>query len=158
MKKEFFDFMHQVMEENPDVYFLMLGLGWPRVDEFLEKYPDRAFNFEASEQSALDSCVGLAYAGKVAVIYTITPFYWRAAETLRTYIAHENLSVILVGVGRDDDYSAHDGYSHDAKDDWMLMKAAGIEGTWKPESVPAMQLALKSCIDIKKPAYINIPR
>jgi transketolase C-terminal domain/subunit len=51
------------MDENPDVYFLMAGLGYPRVDEFLEKYPTRAFNFEASEQSALDACVGLAYAG-----------------------------------------------------------------------------------------------
>lgn len=158
MKKEFFDYMHVVMQDNPDVYFILCGLGYPRVDEFLEKYPTRAFNFEASEQSALDACVGLAYAGKIPVIYTITPFYWRAAETIRTYISHENLPVILIGAGRDEDYSKHDGYSHDAKDDWMLMKAAGINAIWKPESVPALQLALKGCIDSRTPSYINIPR
>src|SRR4051812_19882292 len=102
MKKDFFDYMHAIMDENPGVYLLMAGLGYPRVDEFLEKYPERAFNTEASEQTTLDIAVGLAYAGKIAVVYTITPFYWRAAETLRTYFAHENLPVVLIGVGRDE--------------------------------------------------------
>lgn len=168
MKKDFFDYMHTIMDENPDVYFLMLGLGWPRVDEFLKKYPDRAFNLEASEQAGLDTAVGLAYAGKIPIVYSITPFLlYRGFETIRTYINHEKLPVILVGVGRDDDYSKHDGFSHDAGDDRLLFNSyrtepheailGNINAQW-PDSVQGLRVNLQVAIAAKRPTYINIPR
>lgn len=151
--------MHTIMDKNPDVYFLMAGLGWPRVDEFLEKYPDRAFNTEASEQATLDTAVGLAYAGKIPVVYSITPFLlYRGFETIRTYINHEKLPVILVGVGRDDDYSKHDGFSHYAGDDADIMgNFENISRVW-PESVDEMKIALGVFIRDKQAAYVNIKR
>lgn len=153
------------MDENPDVYFLMAGLGYPRVDEFLEKYPERAFNTEASEQATLDIAVGLAYAGKIPVVYSITPFLlYRGFETIRTYINHEKLPVILVGVGRDDDYSKHDGFSHYAGDDWKLFhneyESAILENITHrtPLGVKGLQEMINRAIEQKKPTYINIPR
>ena len=99
MKKDFFDILFKIMKTNEDIYILFGGLGYPRVDEFLKEFPDRAFNFEASEQTMLDSAVGLAYSGKIPFIYTIASFYWRGAETIRTYLNRENLHCILIGAG-----------------------------------------------------------
>src|SRR5882724_3243479 len=102
MKKIFFDLLIQYMHDNPDVYFISVGLGWPRTDELAKLFPIRYVQTEAAEQTALDIAVGLAYAGKIPVVYTITPFLLRGFETIRTYINHEKLNVKLVGAGRDD--------------------------------------------------------
>jgi len=158
MKKEFFDHMHTVMESNPDVYFLMLGLGWPRLDEFLAKYPGRAFNLEASEQSGLDVAVGLAYAGKIPVIYTITPFYLRAFETIRTYLNHECLHVIIIGAGRDDDYSKHDGYSHEAGDIGRILATQENIQQYYPNTVEQLKQMVHVAVENTSPAFISIRR
>jgi transketolase len=151
--------MLTIMRENKDVFFIMCGLGYPRVDEFLQEFPDRAFNFEASEQSALDACVGLAYAGKIPVIYSITPFLlYRGFETIRTYINHEKLPVILVGAGRDDDYSKHDGFSHYAGDDKQFMEHfSSICSRW-PKDTHHMKTAFLHALNMKEPTYINLIR
>jgi transketolase len=158
MKREFFDYLDRMMSLDPSIYFLMAGLGYPRTQEFIDKFPNRAFNTEASEQATLDMAVGLSYAGKVPFVYTITPFYYRAFETIRTYINQENLNVNLVGAGRDDDYSKHDGYSHDATDiKEILTTQSNIEQLY-PESVGAMQSMLAQMAVIERPCFISIPR
>lgn len=159
LKRDFFDYMHTIMDLNSDVVFLMAGLGYPRVDEFLEKYPDRAFNTEASEQATLDIAVGLAYAGKIPIVYSITPFLlYRGFETIRTYINHEHLPVILVGVGRGNDYSLHDGFSHEAGDDAHYLKPMkNIAKAW-PNDVETMQFVLSEAVKSRQGSYINIPR
>ena len=73
MKKEFFDYIIPLMQKNKEIYFISCGLGWPRTDE-LKQFGDRYIQTEASEQTALDIAVGLAYAGKMVFVYTITPF------------------------------------------------------------------------------------
>lgn len=158
MKKDFFDYMHTVMETHKDVYFLMCGLGWPRVDEFLKKYPDRAFNTEASEQTALDIAVGLAYAGKIPILYTISPFYLRGFETIRTYFSHENLPVIMIGAGRDKEYSEHDGFSHYEGDMGKILSTLPHIGVSYPPTVSKMQAEIQGAIKDRKPWYINIKR
>jgi len=159
MKKLFFDQLDKMMKKNKDIYIIFVGLGWPRVDEFLQKYPDRAINSEASEQTASDIAVGLAYAGKIPVMYTITPFYWRCAETLRTYIDYENLNVKLVGVGQDGDYSDHgDGFSHDARDIEKLFRVLNNFEVFKPKDEVELEQNLNLMIGLKRPSFLNIKR
>ena len=158
MKKEFFDAMDAVMVDNPNVYLIFVGLGYPRTQEFIDKYPNRAINTEASEQTALDIAVGLAYNAKIPVVYTITPFFWRGAETIRTYINHEKLNVKLVGAGRDDDYSKDDGFSHYAGDDKSLLDCfKNIFCVWPTvkEQIPDL---VEAMVENNKPWYINLTR
>ena len=108
--------MLDIMERHKDIYLLFCGLGYPRYDEFKAKFGDRAINCEASEQTALDIAVGLSYENRIPFVYTITPFFYRGFETIRTYIDHEKLNVKLIGAGRNDDYSKTDGFSHEAYD------------------------------------------
>lgn len=158
IKKEFFDELYKAMATSEDIYMLFCGLGYPRVDEFLAKYPNRAFNTEASEQTALDIAVGLAYAGKTVFVYTITPFLLRGFETIRTYINHENLNIKLIGAGRDDDYSIDDGFSHDASDiKGFLDLLPNIKKFWPEdkEEIPAM---LDLMLTLNDPCFISLRR
>lgn len=156
MRKEFFDLMYNKMADNKDIYMLFIGLGYPRVDEFLKAYPNRAINTEASEQTALDIAVGLTYSGKKVFTYTITPFYLRAWETVRTYINHEKLAVTLVGAGRDDQYG-EDGISHWA---WDIPKHFDLMENIKqyyPTEETLSPIVDKLC-KTNEPAFLSLRR
>lgn len=157
MKKEFFDTIIQKMKSNPDIYFISAGLGWPRTDE-LKQFGSRYIQTEASEQTACDIAVGLAYDKRIPFVYTITPFYLRAFETLRTYMDHENLHVCLVGAGRDQDYSTLDGFSHEAGDIPSLIASLPNFTIYMPPHVLAMELMIQSMIDHQEPSFISIPK
>ena len=156
MKKEYFDLMLSVMARNPDVYLIFVGLGYPRYDEFKSRFGDRAINTEASEQTAMDIAVGLAYENKIPFVYTITPFYYRAWETLRTYIDYEKLNVKMVGAGRDDDYSKHDGYSHYAGDINYFMN--GLTNIYQlyPRTIEQLKADIDIMLKSNDPYFLSI--
>lgn len=150
--------MMDVMSSNKDVYLIFAGLGYPRVDEFLKEFPDRAFNFEANEQTCLDACVGLSYSGKIPFVYTITPFLLRGFETIRTYLNHEKLACCLVGAGVGNEYSKTDGYSHDAQDIGKIMDTQENFYQFYPQDRDEMEEAILEAIDNKSPNFINLHR
>ena len=156
MRREFFDLMSDEMEKDKDIYLLFLGLGYPRYAELHQKFPDRALNLEASEQAGLDIATGLALEGKKPFVYTITPFYWRAAETIRTYISHERIAVRMCGAGRYSDYK-EDGFSHDGSDIGRLMGDLDIECYW-PKDVDDMRQTVRGMIETNKPCFLSLRR
>jgi transketolase len=158
MKKEFFDAMLGIMRRNKDVYLIFADLGYPRVEEFLKEFPDRVINTGASEQTALDIAVGLAYEGKIPFVYTITPFLLRGFETIRTYINHENLNVKLIGAGRDDDYSKDHGFSHDAKDAREVFALFKNIVKFYPESKEELADIMRELLETKEPVFLSLRR
>ena len=151
--------MLKVMDENPDIYIISVGLGWPRTDEFSTLYPQRFIQTEASEQTALDIAVGLSYSGKIPIVYTISSFYWRAAETIRTYINREKLKVIMVGAGKDGDYSDHgDGFSHDARDIPELFNIFKNITQFYPNDKNELIDNINSAIALNGTSFVNIHR
>lgn len=157
MRKDFFDYLLKLMSENEKIYIIFMGLGYPRYEEFKKKYPSRVINSEASEQTALDIAVGLSMSGKIVFTYTITPFYWRAAETIRYYVTHEHIPVMMCGAGRDDDYSKEDGYSHDARDIGPLMKLLKIKTYW-PNTKEEMESAVIDMVKSKSSSFLSLRR
>lgn len=145
------------MKIDQDIYFVSAGLGWPRTDD-MKQFGSRYVQTEASEQTALDICVGLAYSGKIPILYTITPFLYRGFETIRTYINHENLHVILIGAGRDEDYSIHDGYSHDAKDIKEILGTQKNIDMWFPDNKRELEDSLNQALVISSPHFISVTR
>ncbi len=158
MKKQFFDEMVHIMKDNPNIYFISVGLGWPRTDELQQKFPTRFIQCEASEQTALDIAVGLAYSGKIPVLYTITPFLYRGFETIRTYINHENLNIKLIGAGRDEDYSREDGYSHDAKDIKRILGTQHNIVQYFPENSDELKRNLLFMTLDHRPSFLSLTR
>lgn len=158
MKKDFFDYLISIMAQQQDIYFISAGLGYPRTNELKKLYPDRYIQTEASEQTALDVCVGLAYEKKIPIVYTITPFLFRAFETIRTYINHERLHVIMVGAGRNDDYSKHDGYSHDATDIELILSTQKNIDLYFPKDREELEKAIDLALVVVKPHFISVTR
>lgn len=146
------------MKTNEDICVIFVDLGYPRVDGFLEAYPDRAWTVGASEQTALDMACGLAYEGKIPVVYTITPFLYRGFETIRTFIDHEKLKVVMVGAGRDKDYALHDGFSHDASDDENTFRNFKNITCYWPSDKEDLDWVLDQAIKSDHATYINVKR
>ena len=155
MRKEFFDIMFNLMKDNKDIYLIFVGLGYPRYDEFKELYPDRVINTEASEQTAMDIAIGLAHEGKIPFVYTITPFFWRGAESIRL-LAHDNYHVIMCGAGRDKDY-ADDGFTHDGTDIKGLMDLLEVT-SYFPDDSEDLPKILNTVIEGNRPYFISLRR
>lgn len=116
MRMIFSDLLYQEMVHNKNIWLIVGDLGYYVFDKIFVNFPDRSINTGASEQAALDVCIGLASSGSLPVFYSITPFaLYRPYESWRTYINHEKIPVIVAGSGRDFDYE-HDGMSHYAHD------------------------------------------
>lgn len=158
MRREFFKYLYELMKKNKDIFALTGDLGYIGFDKIRDEFPDRFINCGAAEQAMMDIAVGLALNGKIPVVYSITPFLlYRPFETIRTYINHEKIPVIMIGSGRDDDYK-HDGFSHFAGDDKEFMQHFNnIVSLW-PLHTETMRESLYGAIKTRKPVYINLVR
>lgn len=156
MRKEIAEYLYTCFGKNVDIMLITGDLGYKLWDRFFVDYPDRTINAGASEQAMSDIAVGLAMSGKIPIVYSITPFLiYRAFETWRTYVDHEQIPVILLGGGRDRDYHI-DGFSHDASDDHLFMnQLKNIKSVWPKTNEQAKEL-LWEAINSGKPYYINL--
>jgi len=154
----FADTLYDEMEKNKDIFVLTGDVGYGVLDDIKRDFPDRFINTGAAEQSLLDIGVGLAMSGKIPICYSITPFLlYRAFETIRNYIDHEKIPVILVGRGRDKDY-ADCGFSHWSEEDYEVMNIfKNIKAMW-PNTNEEASIFIKQAIKSKKPYYLNLSK
>lgn len=145
--------LYDLMLMEPRIVLLTADLGFGLFDEIRNEMPDRFFNVGAAEQVMMDMAVGFVMSNKIPVVYSITPFLiFRAMETIRTYIDHECLPVIMVGSGRGKDYN-NEGFSHDASDHEILKQFKNIDFI-----VPDDDYVLSAIIYSRKPVYLNLKR
>ncbi len=157
MRSKFFEILYKLMQENSDIYLLVGDLGYGGADKIRNEFPDRFINCGAAEFSMVGIATGLALAGKIPFCYTITPFYYRAFEMIRTYINHESIPVCLVGSGRDQEYK-HDGYSHNADDIhdiFSLLK--NIKQYW-PMKLDILPDILELIVKEKRPVFLSLSK
>ncbi len=115
MRRTFFKHLHAAMAADERIVFLTGDLGFSLIEPIRDSFPDRFFNMQAAEFAGVGAAIGMAYAGKIPVYYSIAPFtVLRPFELLRTYVNHEKVPIRLVGVGRYDEYNG--GISHFAGD------------------------------------------
>lgn len=162
MRKAFFKLLLEAMRKDEDIIVLTGDLGFGLLDEIRDELPEQFYNCGASEQAMLGIAVGLTLEGKRVFAYSITPFIlYRAFETIRNYLNHEKIPVILIGSGRDNDYE-HEGFSHYAGDDKLLFGGKNkmfmnIQGCW-PERNEDLPNILKTILIHKKPYYVNLKK
>jgi len=152
MRKQFAIQLEMLMQDNPNVVLITGDLGYGLFDTIRDKYPEQFFNVGAAEQTMMGAAVGMALLGKTVFVYSITPFLlFRPFETVRNYISHESIPVVMVGSGRDSDYG-HDGFSHFAGDDEILKQLPNIQFIKQDE------FSLASIVRSGKPTYLNLKR
>ena len=148
--------LYDEMLKDNSIYLLTGDLGHGMWSKIQNMFHERFINCGASEQALLGIAVGLALEGKKPFVYTITSFFLRAAETISLYLAHENISVRLVGSGRDNDYS-HDGYSHDAVEAQRFISTSSLMEFY-PEDKEQIPDIVKKMLELDSPSFISLRR
>lgn len=158
MRREFADTLLEEAKKNKNIILLTGDLGYKMFDQHKIDFPDRALSVGASEQAMMDIAVGLAYSGKIPVVYSITPFLlYRPFETIRTYVNYEELNIKLIGGGRNDDYK-HDGISHDATDaSFILNTLPNVVQFWPKDGTEIPDMT-RELLNNNKPSFISLRR
>lgn len=158
MRKECISLLAKSMRDNLDIITLTADLGFGVLDPIKDNFSDRFFNVGAAEQLLIGAGVGLAESGKIPVCYSMSSFIlYRPFEFLRNYVNAESIPVKLIGSGRDKDYS-HDGLSHWAHDDEVVLKALPNIKIYKPVDINSLELIWDEFLYSKEPAYLNLLR
>lgn len=157
-RKHFAELLHEKMTTDARIWLVTGDLGYGLWDKIRVDFPDRFLNTGAAEQALLGIAVGLAQAGKIPVVYSITPFLlYRPFETIRNYLDHEKIPVKLIGSGRDQDYET-EGFSHWANEDRAVMKIfSNIEARW-PVTSQDLEKDVKELLSVSLPYYLNLKR
>ena len=154
MRKQFAELLYQMMAKNENIILVTADLGFGLFDEIRDTYPDRFYNVGSSEQLMIGVCVGLSYAGKIPVCYSITPFLlYRPFEMIRNYINHEKTPIKMIGGGRDKDYLTL-GFTHQAEDDLEILAPFKNIRLVKQDDLTDMEKHILS----DEPVYINLTR
>jgi len=156
MRPEFFKQLYILMKKNPNVWALTGDLGYIGFDKIRDDFPDRFINCGASEVAMLGIAVGLALENKIVFVYTITSFFMRAAETIGLYLHGEQISIKLIGSGRNQDYHI-DGPSHDATITQNYLKSLNIVNLY-PNTKEEIPLLVKKMVENNKPTFISLRR
>lgn len=158
MRKTCMNLLLAEMVDKEDIIVLTADLGFGVLDQIVNAFPERFHNVGAAEQLMIGAGVGLAEEGKIPVCYSMSSFLlYRPFEFLRNYVNAENIPVKLIGSGRDKDY-AHDGLTHWAHDDEIVLKALPNIRIYKPTSLKELDEMWPEFINSKEPAYLNIMR
>ena len=158
LRRRFADEIFSAMKKNNRIVIVTGDLGYRIWDQVRTEFPDRFFNVGAAEQAMLGIGVGLSLEGKIPIVFSITPFLlYRPFETIRNYVNHEKIPMILVGSGRNKDYS-HDGFSHWSEEDGEVMKLfKNIKSVW-PKSANEVSALVPKMLNDNSPWYINLTR
>lgn len=158
MRKECMSLLLASMVDNEDIITLTADLGFGLLDQVRNAFPERFYNVGAAEQLLIGAGVGLAEQGKIPVCYSMSSFLlYRPFEFLRNYVNAECIPVKLIGSGRDKDYS-HDGLSHWAHDDELVLRALPNIRVYKPKSIEELERIWPEFISSPFPAYLNLTR
>lgn len=159
MRRFFADKLYEKMGKNKKIWVLTGDLGYKMWDEIKKDFPSHFINVGAAEQSMMGIAVGLALAGQIPIVYSITTFLlYRPFETIRNYLQHEKIPVKLVGSGRNKDY-IHDGISHWAEEDKKIMQTifTDIRSCW-PNSIDELDRLIDEMLSSNQPWYMNLTK
>lgn len=158
MRKLFGNLISNELSNNSNLRIITADLGFGILDKSRNEHKEKVYNVGAAEQLMIGMAIGMAEEGLIPVCYSITPFLlYRPFEFLRNYVNYENINVKLVGSGRDKDYS-HDGISHWAEDDELVLKSLPNIKIYKPKSEEELVSILPTFLNTKEPAYLNLKR
>ena len=146
------------MEKDDRIWCLTGDLGYGMLDDIRDDFPERFLNVGASEQLLVGAGVGLALSGKVPFCYSITTFLiYRSFEWLRNYLHHEQIPVMLVGSGYEDDYK-HDGITHQPFEVREVLNCLPNVKQFYPQQKEVVPDLVKMLISAQKPSFLCLRR
>jgi len=152
------DLLHVSMEVDDRIVVLTADLGFGLLDQIRRSFQGRFWNVGAAEQLMIGAAIGLAESGKIPICYSMSSFIlYRPFEMLRNYVNYEKIPIKMIGSGRDMDYS-HDGISHWAHDDHLVLQALPCIEMYKPPTIHDLEEIWPVFLYGRNPAYLNLTR
>ncbi len=125
--------------------------------KFVQKYPDRCFNFGIAEPDQVGASAGLALAGNVVYSQVFGPFLpLRAADQIHTDIAYNDVKVRLIGTHAG--VTAGGGPTHNCIADLALYRAIPNLTVFVPADAGQCIKGLRKSYDYPGPMIIRINR
>ena len=158
MRKAFIQSLIKVASVDERVMLLTADLGYLVIEEFIEKFPERYLNVGVAEQNMVGIATGLAEAGFIPYIYSITPFATlRPFEFIRNGPVYHNLPVRIVGVGQGVEYGLN-GLSHYALEDIGVLRTQPNLTIIAPADNAQTQRAIERTYNLPGPIYFRLSK
>lgn len=142
----------EVMAASADTY-RSFALG-----EFVDKYPDRYYEFGIAEQNMLTASAAMAAEGYCVFAVGYSPFLsMRALEQIRTFIAYPNLNVKVVA-GLSGLSGDTDGVTHQGTEDIGIVRTIPNMTLLCPADAVAAKAFVEMAADIQGPVYLRLGR
>jgi transketolase len=153
MRRALIDILLELAETDKRILLLTADLGYTVVERFADAYPERFFNVGVAEQNMVGVATGLAEAGFIPYVYSITPFsVLRTYEFIRNGPIMHQLPVRIVGVGAGFDYG-HNGLTHYGVEDVAVMRAQPGIAVIVPADAAQAATALRATARLPGPVY-----
>ena len=123
MRDAFLDELYDIAKEDSRVILLSNDFGAPSLDRYRADLPGQFIHIGIAEQNMVNLATGLAMAGKIVYMYSISPFLpLRCYEQIRVHMGfkHPHITAVAVGAGYSYDLS---GPSHQALEDIAIIDA-----------------------------------
>ena len=122
MRSTFIRTLTQLAQQDSRILLLTGDLGYTVIEPFAKQFPDRFFNVGVAEQNMVGLATGLAEAGFIPFVYSISTFATlRPFEIIRNGPVLHQLPVRIIAVGGGFDYG-HAGITHHALEDLGAMR------------------------------------
>ena len=158
MRRHFFETLAAIGQRDSRVLLLTADLGYRAVEPFADACPKQFFNVGVSEQNMTGIAAGLAEAGLIPFIYSITPFaVLRPFEFIRNGAVAQRLPVRIVGIGAGFDYGTN-GISHYALEDVSVLRTQPGLTLITPADKIQAQAALEQTFALPQPLYYRLSK
>lgn len=158
MRKAALAAIAELVDENPAVVFIGSDLGAGTLAEAARRHPHRVLMEGIAEQHIVGCAAGLALEGFIPFVHTISTFLTRRAlEQVIVDVALHNLPVRLVGAGGGMVYAPL-GPTHEAIDDFALMRAIPGMSVIAPADPREMSECIRHLASAPGPAYVRIAK
>jgi transketolase len=158
MRKAFIQSLIKIASADERVMLLTADLGYLVIEEFMENFPTRFLNVGVAEQNMVGIATGLAEAGFIPYIYSITPFATlRPFEFIRNGPVYHNLPVRIVGVGQGVEYGLN-GLSHYAVEDIGVLRTQPNLTIIAPADNAQTQSAIEQTHNLPGPIYFRLSK
>ena len=156
MRQSFTKSLVDLAGKDPRIILLTVDVGYGVLEPFVEKYPDRFIDSGISEANTIGVATGMALKGKIPFVYSINSFLlFKGLEQIRM-LADMGPQVVLVGVGKDREYTNF-GLTHYSFGDEAILATIPIK-VLTPEKKSDVEMIVDEAYNNHGPSYIRLSR
>lgn len=156
MREAFSTSLVRLALADPKVLLLTGDHGYALFDEFRKQCPHQYINAGIAEQNMVGMAAGLARVGYRPFVYGLAAFIpVRVVEQIKLDIAHDGLSVVLIGDGAGFVYS-HLGTSHQSTEDISCVRAIPSLEILSPADRFEMTASMDHAYAANGPVYLRM--